>query len=213
MKVIMEARQDTEALIREAQGGDREAFDRLVVRYTPELEKTVRLRLGGYLRQKIEVDDVLQETFLKAYASVSSFEYRGEGSLLTWLKRIAENLLLYWAREHRRTSQLPLVDSVVAKQASPSRRLRQEERFQRLQDVLSRLSDEQREVILLARVESVPIKEIAKRLGKTPDAVRQILWRSLQKLRASFGDTESFTLPSRELRGPRGTTGGEHAER
>ena len=84
MKVIMEARQDTEALIREAQRGDREAFDCLVVRYTPELEKTVRLRLGGYLRQKIEVDDVLQETFLKAYASVSSFEYRGDGSLLTW---------------------------------------------------------------------------------------------------------------------------------
>ena len=213
MKVVMEAHRETETLIRQAQEGDRNAFDRLMAKCTPALESTVRLRLGGYLRHKIEVDDVLQETFLKAYESVSSFEYRGEDSFLNWLKKIAENLLLYWAREHRRASQLPLIDSVTGGHTSPSRRLRREERFQRLQDVLSRLNDEQREVVLLARVESIPLKEIARRLNKTPDAVRQILWRALQKLRFSFGDTESLSLPSRDLDERQHGSDGGHVER
>ena len=203
MKVGMESKQNTSSLIQKARAGDREAFNRLVRQYEGPLETAVRKRIGGYLRQKIEVEDVLQETYLKAWQSLASFEDRGEDSFCFWLKGIAENLLLYWARQYQRRDQLQLDGDVTGTDTSPSDRLVREERFDRLQEALTGLSPEHREVILLARVQGLSMKEIAERLGKTPEAVKPLLWRALQKLRISFGDTESFHLPKRSL----GSTG------
>ena len=199
MKVAMESKQNTASLIRKAREGDREAFNRLVEQYESPLQTAVQKRIGGYLRRRIEVEDVLQETFLKAWQSLASFEDRGEDSFYFWLKGIAENLLLYWARQHQRRDQLQLDGDVKGTDTSPSDRLRREERFERLQESLAGLSPEHREVILLARVQSLSMKEIAERLGKTPEAVKPLLWRALQKLRLSFGETESFHLPKRNL--------------
>jgi RNA polymerase sigma-70 factor (ECF subfamily) len=195
----MDEKQDIQHLIHQAQGGNRDAFDRLVRRYSPRLEVVVRRRIGSSLRQRIEIADVLQESLLKAFQSIGSFEYRGEESFLQWLKAIAENLLLYWAREYQRRDQLPLLSEPKGTAVSPSRELRRQERFSRLQEVFSQLNPDEREVILAARVEGLPMKEIAKRLGRSPDAARPLLWRSIQKLRVSFRETESLSLPRRTL--------------
>ncbi len=195
MKVIAALEPPPTNLIRRAQAGDRRAFEILVESHRERLEAIVGRRMGRYLRGRVEVEDVLQETFLKAFESIARFEERGPDSFLHWLRGIAENLLLYWAREHHRTDQLQLLTDLPASAASPSKSLRREERFDRLERVLSGFSHEQREVILLARVEGLPMKEVAARLGRSPDAVRQLLWRALQKLRSSFGETESLSLP------------------
>ena len=76
---------------------------------------------------------------------------------------------------------------------------RREERLSRLQEALEALSPEHREVIRLARFEGLPLREVARRMGRSPGAVRQLLWRALQALKASFGDTESLHLPERGL--------------
>lgn len=195
MKVIVALDPTQTNLIDRAQAGDRSAFDHLVESHRERLAAFVGKRMSRYLRGRFELEDVLQETFLKAFQSIAAFEERGPDSFLHWLRGIAENLLLYWAREHHRTDQLPLLADVQASAVSPSKDLRREERFDRLQRILAGFSSEQREVILLARVEGLPMKEVAVRLGRSPDAVRQILWRALQKLRSSFGETESLSLP------------------
>lgn len=205
----MEAQQNTKRLIRQAQEGDQNAFSQLAAHYRGRLKTAVQRRIGGYLRQKIEVEDVLQETFLKAFQSMSSFESRGEDSFYFWLKGIAENLLLYWARQCQRRDQLRLDKDVQGKDTSPSNTLRREERFERLQTALSQLSPERREVIFLARVRGLTMREIATQLGKTPEAIKPLLWRALQKLRDSFGETESFHLPDRSLRSDSGGRTGE----
>jgi RNA polymerase sigma factor (sigma-70 family) len=61
------------------------------------------------------------------------------------------------------------------------------------------LPPDYREVIRLARLRRLPIKEVAQHLGRTPEATTQLLWRAVQKLRVSFGDTDSLHLPQRSL--------------
>ena len=78
--------------------------------------------------------------------------------------------------------------------------LRRKERFDRLQEALKKLSPDHRQVILLARIEGLPMAQIAERMNRSPKAVHQLLWRALQNLRTTFGETESFRLPDLRLR-------------
>jgi DNA-directed RNA polymerase specialized sigma24 family protein len=81
-------------------------------------------------------------------------------------------------------------------------RLRRGERLERLRAAIAHLKPEQRQAIELARLEGLKIQEIAARLGKSPGAVKQLLARALDNLRASFGDTESLGLPDAPISTP-----------
>ena len=117
---------------------------------------------------------------------------------------IIENVIRTQAQKRGRGEFLELHQDLPGGRSSPSRHLRREERFERLEDALTRLSPEHREVIVLARIERVRIKEIAKRMQRSPDAVKQLLVRALRKLRETFGDTESLHLPHhRKVEGDR----------
>ena len=107
---------------------------------------------------------------------------------------------------------LTLRHEVEARRASPSSDLRRNERFDRLENAIVSLSPEHREVVMLARIEGQPIKEIAARTGRTPAAVSMLLSRALRNLRGLFGDTESLSLPEREL-GVGGSEGGDDDQR
>jgi len=87
---------------------------------------------------------------------------------------------------------------------SPSGALRREERFDRLQASLDSLQGDDRKVLYLARIKGLSMKEIADRMGRSPEAVRKLFGRALLKLRERFGDTESFHLPDRRLEGEGG---------
>ena len=86
---------------------------------------------------------------------------------------------------------------------SPSRSMRRGERFDRLEAALDNLSPDQRQVVELARLRGMPIKEIASRMQRSPDAVSHLLSRALKNLKETFGDTESLALPARSFE-PRG---------
>jgi RNA polymerase sigma-70 factor (ECF subfamily) len=165
--------------------------------------------MAAGLRGDIEVEDVQQETLLTAFQSIGRFQWQGEDSFFRWLAGIAENSILRFADQRRRKRCVRLEREVAASGPSPSRALRREERLERLDEALKGLSPEHRQVILLARVEGLPVKEIAKRLDRSPNAVAQLLCRALKKLRASFGDTESLHLPERGLGEGRGEGGGD----
>jgi len=187
-------------LVERAQAGDREAFSALVERFRDRLrlwiETKARLRLGP----SIEIDEVLQETFVRAFESIARFEWQGDDAFEKWLCGIARNVLLKSAKKHRAQQGLEAAADLPALDESPGTALRRDERFERLEKALAGLSPEYRQVVRLARIDGLKVKEIAARLEKTPNAVKHLLARALKELRERFGDTESFHLPHRSLK-------------
>ena len=71
--------------------------------------------------------------------------------------------------------------------------------FERLQSAVEELTPDQKKAVIFARIDGLRIKEIARRMDRSPEAVKQLLTRALKQLRSSFGDTESFHLPDKRL--------------
>jgi RNA polymerase sigma-70 factor (ECF subfamily) len=193
------AKQDeTRALVAKARDGDRVAFDELVEKYRPRLAARIRARIGPRLAQELDAEDLLQGTFLRAYETIGRFEWRAEDSFYRWLGGIAQHLIWnVWQKQ--RADQLRLVRDMTASGTSPSKVARRNERFDRLQEALLGLSPDHRKVIELSRIEGLKVKEIAERMGRSPEAVRKLILRALDDLKRIFGETESFHLPARRL--------------
>ncbi|MBI4601615.1 MAG: RNA polymerase sigma factor [Planctomycetes bacterium] len=203
--------QDTRELVSAARDGDRAAFEALVARHRGRIRALVASRLEAWLALGADADDVYQETLLRALKSIARLEWRGEGSFLRWLGGIADNVILELSRKRARERQVALdgLDvRVPAADASPSRALRREERLERLEGSLASLSPDHRRVIVLTRIEGLTFEEAAQRMGRSADAVKQLLYRALKELKEAFGDTESLHLPDRGLPGAEGGSDG-----
>ncbi len=195
------------ALDKRAQAGDRSAFDRLASKFRGRLSALAHLRLGTRLREKVETDDVIQDVLLKAFRSVKKVAFDDERSFFKWLARITEHVVVDTARKHGSRPISPLLEEVPGRSVSPSKGLRRGERFLRLQNALDSLSPDDREIVILARLEGLSLKEVAERMGRSYAASAQLLSRALQKLRVSFGDTESLHLPDLVLANKRDKDG------
>ncbi len=199
MRDVMEPPAKTKLLVCRAQGGDRTAFDTLIERYRDRLGTTIRAHLASHLRQTAEVEELTQETMTRAFRSLERFRWRGEDSFYAWLCAIARHVVLKSVATGRRYQALELPDTLRAEGTAPSKALRREERFDRLRAALDRLSPDHRQVVTLARIKGLPIKEIATRMNRSPGAVKVLLLRALRELKRGFGDTESLHLPDRSL--------------
>lgn len=204
MNNLMTKAHDYEGLIEAAKAGDREAFETLVSHDCDRIRALVASRLNARIVFGVEVDDVYQETLLRAFRSIAKFEWRGRDSLLHWLGGIADNVVLHLARKRARERRVPLDEDVSVEGVSPSRAMRREERLQRLEDSLVELSPEHREVIMRVRVEGLTFQQVAEEMGRSPEAVKRLLYRALKHLKSAFGDTESLHLPDRSIRAPEG---------
>ena len=203
----MEPESSTQRLIQRAREGDRAAFDLLVEEHRSRLEALIGARIGAHVRSEVDAADVLQETLLQALRSIERFRWQDEDSFLRWLGGIAEHVILKAATRSKRHQVLRLCRDLPASGPSPSRASRREERFDRLTKALAALTPEHREVIRLARLDGLDLKEIARRMERSTPAVKQLLGRALRKLWAAFGETESFHLPDRVLDAERSVDG------
>ncbi len=193
----------TFGLIQRIRQGDREAFTPLFEIYRPRLAVLIHYRLSPQLRTKVEVDDLLQDTLLEAYKEFGNFNYRGPGSFLHWLSRIAEHVIIdearFQGRNKRHATEMLRFRSEgnpggpePVDTRTPSRLFAQSERIRRLLRNLDSLPAHYREVILLAKFEGLTTREIAERLGKTPEATALLLHRALKgfrQLRESGGES------------------------
>jgi RNA polymerase sigma-70 factor (ECF subfamily) len=196
-------------LVKMAQAGDRRAFTLLVDRYKYRLNSLVYLRLGCDLLRQVEPQDILQEVWMRAYQSIRRFRWRGKNSFFHWLGGIADHVVqdLVRRRVHTRGGRRRVMDQLqvehdglpILEGTTPSKAMRRDERFERLSKALDRLSEDHREVIILARIRGLPIQEIAEVMGRTRGAVSALLLRALRELKARFGGTDSLHLPARSL--------------
>jgi RNA polymerase sigma-70 factor (subfamily 1) len=182
-------------LIQRFREGDDAAFGDLFRKYKPRLAVLVRYKLGEALREQFEVDDILQEVFLEASRDLGSFSYRSPGSFMAWLSRIADHVIADEARMQSRRKRAagervrlrsetnPLGPEPVDP-LTPSRILLQHERAAQLYARLEALPADYRAAILMAKVECLPLAEMAKRLDRSREATAVLLCRALQRVRA-----------------------------
>ena len=184
-------------LIERIKQGERSAFTPLFEKYRSRLAVLIHCRLSPQLRARVEVDDLLQETFLRAFQQLDQFAYRGPGSFMHWLSRISEHVIVdaarYQNRDKRRAEmEVPLRSESnpegadPADSKTPSRLLTRNESLQQLLKRIDELPEPYREVILLTKMEGLTTEEVAGRLGRSRAAVALLLHRALKQLRQNL---------------------------
>lgn len=156
------------------------AFAELVARYGPRLYRMVYRVIGD----RYEAWDLCQEAFVRAFTSLYKFDERL--SFYTWLYKIGTNLTIDTLRRRRirRNVALAEPDLLVSVQPPPEEILQSSERAQHVQEVLSRLPEKYRMVLVLRDMEGFTPREMVKILNVPGPLIR---WR-LHHARKLFKD-------------------------
>lgn len=164
-------------LIARWKAGDGIAATRLVARHADALSRFV-----GSSREWIEIEEIVQDTFVRAFGAIDSF--RGESSFRTWLFTIAKRLMLDRRRVEARkrdtaevqegdaVSEYGALDAIIAEEAAERVRL-----------ALGKLSPTQREVFLLRVQQGMAYREIAEVVGSTDGAARVHYHNAVETIR------------------------------
>jgi RNA polymerase sigma-70 factor (ECF subfamily) len=133
------------------------------------------------VHEREEAQDLTSEVFHQALANLARFEWRGV-PFAAWLFRIAANAIVDRSKRAARERDLPDADD------PPEVSLEDVEHRARLFRLVDRLPADQRRVIAMRFAEERTIREIARTLGRSEGAVKQLQFRGLQNLRARLGD-------------------------
>jgi RNA polymerase sigma factor (sigma-70 family) len=167
--------------------GDEAGAARLFERWsTPLLRFT-----GRMLGDRAEAEEVTQDVFLKVIARAG--QYDGRASVASWLFAIAANACRDRLRRSARRPNVSLdaVAEVPQPDVPADLRLVQRQRRAAVRRALARLSEEQREVILLARYHGLPYAEIARALSISEGAVKTRVFRAMETLKSLFSEGEA----------------------
>ena len=171
---------DELALVERARKLDEQAWQIIYDRYYN--------RLFGYLYYRVGdpdlAEDLTAQVFERAVKNIGRYRHQGS-NLGAWLNRIAQNLAndLYRRRKVRPPEPLELNEDWISAGNDPAQYALHTESSQVLARALSRLTPEQREVILLRFVARLTSPEIGKRMGKTTGAIKALQHRALAALR------------------------------
>ncbi|HXZ39990.1 MAG TPA: sigma-70 family RNA polymerase sigma factor [Terriglobales bacterium] len=187
---------DDTLLVREAQRGNRAAFEELVRHYDQAV-----LRLAIHLTgSEHEAQDIYQEAFLKAYKNVGNFRF--ECSFYTWIYRIVTNLCLDHLRKRQvRKEEPPVATDPTGEQydvleqvpdgraaANPERDLMSRELASRISRALEKLTPRERMVFELKHYHGLKLRTVGEVLNTTEETAKNTLFRATQKLRGALAD-------------------------
>ncbi len=173
------------------QAGDEDAFDRLVERYSPQ----VWALLSRFLGPRGAREDLVQEVFLRVIRSRE--RYRPTARFSTWLYRIAYNLAVNETQRGGPEAlsldqpaapglggDLSLGELQESHSPDPSSALEQEDVVRAVRAAIARLPEQQRLALVLAKYHDLPYAEIAQVLGSSEKAVKSLIHRARESLRA-----------------------------
>jgi RNA polymerase sigma-70 factor (ECF subfamily) len=174
-------------LVAAARAGDTKAFDELVKRH----DRRIFAVANRITKSREDAEDIVQETFLKAFLRLDTFQ--GKSQFSTWLTRIAMNEGLMLLRRKRRVLevfparsdehvQAPPEVFVDLKPSSEESYLRKE-RKELLTGAVNRLSPKCRKTILLQSIEGRSVEDVAKILGISTSATKSRLFHGYERLR------------------------------
>jgi RNA polymerase sigma-70 factor (ECF subfamily) len=179
---------DESQLVAQSREGDTTAFNELVRRYEGKI-----FRLAQHVTQnKEDAEDVLQETFLKAYEHLDQF--KGDSKFYTWIVRIAVNQALMKLRRRKTDKSVSLDETIdtgedtvtreiAAWDEDPEQRFSREELGSILDSAVQSLEPLYRSVFVLRDIEELSTEETAEALGLSIPAVKSRLLRARLQLR------------------------------
>ena len=165
------------ALITAWRAGDEQAAAELVRRHARALARF----LAGAGAPESDVDDLVQDTFIRAFRGVDRF--RGQCQFRTWLMTIGGNVLKDFGRRMKRRAVIPLDETVRDVTGDPHERAEAREVEARLAAGLQVLPRLQREVFLLRAQQGLEYEEIAAALATTPGAARVHYHHAVRRLK------------------------------
>ena len=174
------------ALVRRAQSGDETAFREIVERYQTKVFSIIH----GVVRQRNDVEDIAQQVFAKIYVSLKSFDFRS--SLITWIYKIAVNECFDYLRKRKvrklvyesdlsedEVRRVENTEPKMERVAPIDSSLAQRDYVTKL---LSRVSEEERSLLMLKEVEGYSVEELAAKTGMNENTIKVKLFRARQKL-------------------------------
>jgi RNA polymerase sigma-70 factor, ECF subfamily len=174
------------ALVRRAQQGDETAFQELVEKYQSKVFSIIH----GIVRHRNDVEDIAQQVFAKVFFSLRNFDFRS--SLITWIYKITVNECFDYLRkkkvrklvyesdlsedEVRRVENTePSIDRQPAADSTLARR-------DYVLKLMSRVSEEERALLMLKEVEGYSVEELADMMSMNENTIKVKLFRARQKL-------------------------------
>jgi len=174
--------------IRHAQEGDREAFRKLF-----EENKNLIFSLAyRYTKNMEDAEDILQDTFIKAYHSLHTFQLQNNSTFSSWIYRICINCSIDFLRKNKKRKQSS--DQNVEIQAVPSSHFSTDPESPRklsdvqekLNQVLEKLSTRQRMIFILKHYQEMGTKEIAEYMNCSEGSVKKQLFRAVSVVKENF---------------------------
>ena len=188
---IMDERQIDQELVERAQQGDTKAFEMLVVKYNRRLGRL----LSRFIKDEHEVNDVVQESFIKAYRALPNF--RGDSAFYTWLYRISINTAKnFLANNNKRpimASEITngdgeVMDVVeqVADNLTPEAELMNKQILQTVESAVAKLPEDLRRAITLREMDGVAYEGIAEVMQCPIGTVRSRIFRAREVIAADL---------------------------
>ena len=168
--------------------GDEKAFEKLVQRHKSRVYTTIYL----IVKDQYVAEDLLQDTFIKAVDTIKSGRYNEEGKFLPWIVRIAHNLAIDYFRRDKRYPNVVFEDGSsvfntldFSEDSVESIQIRQETHEQ-LREMIQRLPDVQRQVLIMRHYEDMSFQEIADATGVSINTALGRMRYALINLRKQF---------------------------
>jgi RNA polymerase sigma-70 factor (ECF subfamily) len=174
-----------EELVRRAQEFDEEALASLYELLYPKLYNYAYLQLGDVH----QAEDLASEVLLRVLESLSGYRFRGV-PLTAWVFRIARNCIIDLHRRRQRRPQVGLHDGIPSTEDSPHALAERSVAHGELRQALTRLTEEQRQVIILKFVEGMDNTSVARVLGRSQGAVKSLQHRALVSLKKILSSQE-----------------------
>ena len=182
----MNEREIDQLLVERAQAGDQQAFEKLVSKYQRKLNRL----LSRLIRDHGDVEDVVQEAFIKAYRALPKF--RGDSAFYTWLYRIAVNTARNSIASRQRRpldyeadlseNEQTVVESRMRHTDTPEANVLSEEIRRTVNRAIEDLPEDLRTAIILREVEGLSYEEIAAAMDCPVGTVRSRIFRAREAI-------------------------------
>ena len=185
--MLQQADSFDEKLVRQAQAGDCRAFNALVCKYRARI-KQLTLR---YARNEADAEDLVQDTFLKAYRALLSF--RGDASFYSWLHRIAINAAKTALIVHARDAHVVSIEGSRGEQFedlnTPESLAVTDEILAAISAAIGALCEEQRRAIVLREIDGLSYRQVAGAMSCPVGTVRSRVFRAREAIHLRVRDS------------------------